>query len=63
MLGYRGRLVVRRIIRWRFICLGLCGDFSSSRMRSWCVSNNAVLKQDEGFTRELFPVGMFGGFM
>ena len=25
------------------------------------MSNDAVLKQDEGFARGLFPVGVFGG--
>ena len=63
MLGYRGRLVKRRVVRWWFIWLGWSGDFPGSRMRSWCVSNDAILKQNEGFARELFPVGVFDGVM
>ena len=53
--------MIRRIVRRWFICLGRCGDPPSSGVRSWCVSDDAVLKQNEGFTRELFPVVMFGG--
>ena len=53
--------MIRRIVCWRLIGLGWRGDFPGSRMRSRCVSDDAVLKQDERFARELFPVSVFGG--
>jgi len=63
MLGYWGRPVKRRIVCWWFIWLGRRGNFPGSRMRGRRVSDNAVLKQNERFARELFPVGVFDGVM
>ena len=62
MLGYWGWFWRRFIHGW-FVCLCRRGDSSSSRMGCRYVLNDTVLKQDEGFARELFPVVVFNGVM